>query len=234
MATIKLQNGKVVLKNGRVSCTCCEESECCLYPAQALREELYTVNDLPDTLIIVSGDFQQEMTKTGGFSPAYQGTNSEIFLTEITEGSPAFWDIFYNPGAGGDILSFGQSCLVDGVYVKDEFADTYYFSIPDWGIATQNNVLTRTSVGRWDGEIVIGGNTYPVELTLCGRPRLSDLNVLGWQINTIDAAIATPYEPITSQPEGFEYAYKARMKTPVGDYDFLDTGFSPVITEDPI
>jgi hypothetical protein len=111
-----------------------------MYPAQALRDELYTVSDLPDSLIIVSGDFQQEMTKTEGFSPAYQGTNSEIFLTEVTEGNPAFWDIFYNPGAGGDILSFGQSCLVDGIYVKDQFADTYTVSGPISGTVTRESV----------------------------------------------------------------------------------------------
>jgi hypothetical protein len=122
-----------------------------LYPSQALRDELYTVSDLPDSLIIVSGDFQQEMTKTGGFSPAYQGTNSEIFLTEVTEGNPAFWDIFYNPGAGGDTLQFGQSCLVDGVYVKDQFADTYTVTsctIPD----AVGTVLTRTSLCYWEGQ----------------------------------------------------------------------------------
>jgi hypothetical protein len=151
--TIKTQGGKVITKDGKVSCECCEEppGECCLYPAQALRDELYTVSDLPDSLIIVSGDFQQEMTKTEGFSPAYQGTNSEIFLTEVTEGNPAFWDIYYNPGAGGDILSFGQSCLVDGIYVKDQFADTYTVTSCSEPSAI-GTILTRTSLCYWEGQ----------------------------------------------------------------------------------
>jgi hypothetical protein len=120
-----------------------------LYPAQALRDELYTVSDLPDSLIIASGDFQQEMTKTGGFSPAYQGTNSEIFLTE--EG-PAFWDIFYNPGDDGDTLQFGQSCLVDGVYVKDQFADTYTATATSGSASGLSQTLTRQSISEWFGE----------------------------------------------------------------------------------
>ena len=51
MATIKRNGAKVVLKDGKVACSCCEEpSGCCMYPATGLENELYTYEDLPDNL----------------------------------------------------------------------------------------------------------------------------------------------------------------------------------------
>jgi hypothetical protein len=35
----------------RVSCTCCETGECCMYPAAGLLDALFTYEDLPDQLI---------------------------------------------------------------------------------------------------------------------------------------------------------------------------------------
>ncbi len=161
-----------------------------MYPAQALRDELYTVSDLPDSLIIASGDFQQEMTKTGGFSPAYQGTNSEIFLTE--EGT-AFWDIFYNPGDGGDTLQFGQSCLVDGVYVKDQFADSYTLAY----IITDENIgsttITRQSLCVWTGNA--GG--VPVRL------EYEDTDFFRWFMITPETEIQKGEPAFQNTPTGF-------------------------------
>jgi hypothetical protein len=72
--TIKTQDGKIITKDGKVSCECCE---CCLYPAQDLLAGLYTVDDLPETLVAV-GQFDNpysfSMTKTGGADPYYSGT----------------------------------------------------------------------------------------------------------------------------------------------------------------
>jgi hypothetical protein len=43
---------KVVDGKTRISCTCCAaESECCMYPAAGLLDELFTYEDLPDQLI---------------------------------------------------------------------------------------------------------------------------------------------------------------------------------------
>ena len=47
--TIKTQNGKVITKDGKVSCECCEE--CCMYSAQAFLDGLYDWDDLPDIIL---------------------------------------------------------------------------------------------------------------------------------------------------------------------------------------
>ena len=59
MATIKLQpSGAVVLKDGKVACSCCAQpSGCCPYPAQALVDGLYTYEDLPDAIDIDGVEF---------------------------------------------------------------------------------------------------------------------------------------------------------------------------------
>jgi hypothetical protein len=48
--TIKTQNGKVITKDGKVSCECC--GFCCFYPAQALADGNISIDDLPDSVQI--------------------------------------------------------------------------------------------------------------------------------------------------------------------------------------
>jgi hypothetical protein len=48
--TIKTQNGKVITKDGKVSCECCEAGICGFYPAIGMQQGLYTPNDLPDEI----------------------------------------------------------------------------------------------------------------------------------------------------------------------------------------
>jgi hypothetical protein len=150
---IKTQGGKIITKNGKVSCECCE---CCLYPAQALLDGLYTVDDLPDTLIVVGSEqapYSCLVTKTNGSSPYYSGTcegeqsriiinddnawefqllNDEVWL-EPQDRSPNACLIF-DPNLEGN------------AYVEDQFADTYTISGPISG------TVTRESICVWSGE----------------------------------------------------------------------------------
>ena len=54
MATIKRNGDKVVLKDGKVACSCCGP-ECCMYLSSDFQEEKITQYDLPDELFLKTG-----------------------------------------------------------------------------------------------------------------------------------------------------------------------------------
>ena len=152
MATIKLQpSGAVVIKDGKVSCGCCD-TECCLYPAQALGDGLYSVNDLPDE-IIYQNPFGEPLAlykgiKTSPITPAISGAF-------FGRSEPEFEDSFvyyavdsYDEGwRKGEGLDFPPGlCLIgeDNGY-EDQFAEAYTVSGPISG------TVTRESVCVWRG-----------------------------------------------------------------------------------
>lgn len=141
MANVALQNGKVILKGGNVSCTCCS-SVCCMYPAQALIDGIYTVENLPDELLAFSPSDGTFVTveKTGGIDPAYiypANPTITIFIAEY-EG------IFQWHGPGG--LPYGN-CLIAESFVLDKFADTY--TVQSTNGLIPNTLVTRISRCVW-------------------------------------------------------------------------------------
>ena len=88
--TIKTQGGKVITKDGKVSCECC--GDCCMYPALPLINEEYSWDDLPDA--INYGDFDQntqEFTviftlqkQTQGNSDPFDGKERVYYFEEET------------------------------------------------------------------------------------------------------------------------------------------------------
>ena len=161
MATIKLQpSGAVLLKDGKVSCACCEQppTSCCPYPAQALVDGLYTYEDLPDAIDIEGLEFTKldPPQFLGGVTIYYIYPNNEDFnleggyslnINDFTSGS--FW-----------ASDFGQDfCLLNDATYKDQFADTYTVSGEPLGSVT----LTRVSLCLWTG-LDSCGNTVFLEL----------------------------------------------------------------------
>ena len=114
-----------------------------MYPAQGLADGVYTVNDLPDVLLVRLGDPPDTLVyKTGGTGPAYFEVNEEtqqevsIYLVQSFENPElAQWQI--NPG-GLEI-----SCLID-VFVEDQFAEAYTVSGPVSGTVTRESICTWT------------------------------------------------------------------------------------------
>ena len=132
MATIKLQpSGAVVIKDGKVACTCCAQPGCCLYPSPSSGTTLpYPIADLPDSVLIDGLSFSK---------------NNPPLSREIAVFPPVFADVYY-----GDplILSFyvalyeemgvttwaafaggstnNDACLIGLGFAtaKDEFPDT--------------------------------------------------------------------------------------------------------------
>jgi hypothetical protein len=140
MATIKLQaSGAVVLKNGKVSCGCCAQTGCCMYPAQAFGEGQISIDDLPDELLFYhfGGEEQGVVFNKGGngvYIAASGGlSNGAIYCVEYSSlyyynTPPDFpaYDGFHwifaingnNLGPPYNIEDMGP-CLISPVLLKD-------------------------------------------------------------------------------------------------------------------
>ena len=142
--TIKTQGGKVVTKDGKVSCECCDV-ECCMYPAEGFSAGSYSVEDLPDEILIAGVLAQKQQD---GY-PRYTSQNEEFTVTDPDKETPpedALWQV----------MIFGESfyelnCLISSykgsaeLGIEDQFADTYTVSGPISG------TVTRESVCVWRG-----------------------------------------------------------------------------------
>lgn len=159
--TIKRNGDRVILKGGKVSCSCCEEpGECCMYPAQALADGLYAADDLPDAVDFTysaSGNTfgPYTLTRTG---TAFMGGPGDEVVIALIEGA-GLWG---SADGGGGLESF--PCLINETFqpsggggyeitVEDQFADTYYLSAtfppPYEGLSFSNQPLFRTSLCSW-------------------------------------------------------------------------------------
>jgi hypothetical protein len=162
MATIKLQpSGAVVIKDGKVACACCAQpSECCPYPAKAFVNGLYSVDDLPDEILVseILLDLHQTLfTKTGNNQNFYTGIgvggntiSVVIYSYEALNGETVYvWLLDFS----GELFAINLNpfCLVyleDGDGTEDTFANTYTISGPISG------TVTRTGEGNvciWSG-----------------------------------------------------------------------------------
>jgi hypothetical protein len=183
--TIKTQGGKVITKDGKVSCECCEEppGECCMYPAQALFDGLYTYEDLPDVVIVSRSEFSGQFTKldppTDRVGPPaalnyYSGSSGDIWIEPTNNGQTPLWAYQYFDESNESITIVLGPCLINGHEElapngdrRDQFADTYTASgVPDVsGLSTIT--LTRTSLCIWEG------------VNFCGDPVILGYNRAG-------------------------------------------------------
>jgi hypothetical protein len=188
MANIKTTGGKVITKDGKVSCTCCGD-ECCLYPADGLGT-LYSEDDLPD-VIYYDGD---TLTRVGS---AFVGDDYEINNT-VESGQ---WTIVSD--LSGGTASYG-SCLITSS-VTDNFPDTLTVTDGQGSFA-----VSRVSRCRWEstpflcaasGETTVRANiTWSCDEFYCG-----------WIAGTVFA------EPDCDQTAEFGNK-SGNQNTPVGTY----------------
>jgi hypothetical protein len=172
--TIKTQGGKVITKDGKVSCECCEEPECCMYPAEPFVNGLYTYEDLPDTVIWydtgqIFNRLNPPIIEPGIIithaSPENPGEDYIYTGSEVV-------DNWVRVTGGSSIGGFGL-CLInslDGVpdtgsdRSVDDFADTYtvsYGGIQFVGPATRQSLCfwqsnECQSPNRWSWAIQYG------------------------------------------------------------------------------
>lgn len=141
MATIKLSDGKVVLKDGKASCECC--GGCCMYPAKPTPlGDLLIAEDLPDAITLLGvGSLSRSGTSYG------DTTNGVIFETDT-------WAKY----VGG--VRTTQACLIGGDgnltpgdnAVEDQFAATYIIRLVDYDEVLEEVLVHRVSLCRWENE----------------------------------------------------------------------------------
>jgi hypothetical protein len=174
MATVKTQGGKVILKDGKVSCECCATCVfgCGFYSAPDLLIGNYTASDLPDAVTINwGGNFTGTAIKSGS---GYFANNNNITLSVepieyIYSGNLAIGLWVLNNVATGARATVG--CMLfpylptdpfpsNKTYlVQDQFASSYVVTVWKWrtdplqpqGFDPFPRTVTRTSMCEWTG-----------------------------------------------------------------------------------
>lgn len=149
--TVKTQGGKVILKYGKVSCSCCEP-ECCLYAADQFGVD-YTADDLPDAVDLVDpvGIEFINATRSGTTYEALDGNGNPMALEHTDSG----WRLAYiNYPDLGDPTPYENTvdCLIgdydDGQYlVQDQFSDQLLVEFEG-----EAESVTRRELCAWDAE----------------------------------------------------------------------------------
>ena len=204
--TIKTQGGKVITKGGKVSCECCEEEVCCMYPAESLDAGGnigYSASDLPDAVTVDGVSFDRIGTSYG------DTTNGVIFENGI-------WAKYSNG------VRFERLCLIQGGVV-DQFADCYKYIRGSGETLSMN----RSSLCSWNA---VDSRGFPVRLIFDsfldddGNPT-SEFTRFGWflQVNSYPFPEPEPPEDVSG--------YKVGAKnSPVGQYaDFSSFVFANVV-----
>ena len=227
MATIKRNQSKLILKSGKVSCSCCD-TECCMYPAQALADGLYSADDLPDTIVIkLENQLQpgpeycpEEVLLKSNDDYLYGYGNpldttpgnsaARIGLTFVENGG--YWVFTYNQvqyiepqGNRAYLGSYESFCLLssegDGPnLIEDQFADTYTVTInpPDDNAGTYT--VTRRSICVWSTQVQDSGEPA------------------GLKLSYIDAVIGGGFAYTWEIELDTSYIKDGFANTPTGDY----------------
>lgn len=155
MATIKrIGNGnnlriitKVVGGNRKVSCSCCAVTECCMYPAQALLDGLYTWNDLPDEIIGPDSLIWNKLPEPPSLSYAIAYESEDNFNGEQTITLDPDFEI-WSAIAGTET----NACLIDpqGWGFDDTFSDTYEIQFLNPNEGQSAATVTRVSLCVWE------------------------------------------------------------------------------------
>jgi hypothetical protein len=209
MPTVKLQNGKVLLKDGKVSCTCCDpEPSCCMYPASGLGDS-YAEDDLPDA-VELTYDFAEGtiMTRDGA-----QYTEDEFGIYRINrvadgtddcgESGPK-WRLQIKDGDDNWVTDNCTNCLIVPGFVEDQFADCYEIS------GGTSGTVSRVSLCDWAG---IDSEGDPMTLRYLETPYSSMSGLHFWELVATFQDEEMPLEL---------NSYNTINNTPVGSYTDSD------------
>jgi hypothetical protein len=211
MATIKLQpSGAVVIKDGKVSCACCAQPPgCCMYPAQALADGLYSYQDLPDAIDIDSIEFTKldPPQFIGGVNQYYINTDGEYLGIESMP-SDSVWAY-----EGGN-----NACLLNDSGWEDQFANSYTVTGPPGGPV----IVTRKSLCVWTGPDSCG-NEVTLEF-ISDNDDDEKVWFIGWFNYSGESCV------ILDSSSGTKRAYAQGgdgIDTPVGNY-YENVGQPPI------
>jgi hypothetical protein len=231
MPTIKLQNGNVLIKNGKASCSCCDAPKtCCMYPAAELGSS-YQAEDLPDAVTVNWPErFTGSMSKN---ESGYSGDGATLEIVEV-DGN-LVWQLSDSNG----VETLG-SCLIGGL-VEDQFADCYKFTVEAYsengwcGIddppflceqaeSSFEVTLERTGLCTWEGSFFFATPNF----TNTNGDNFVDILNFGYSNETITALLR--YDQSTqafvlshqdqgaSDPTVIPYFKDDPSSSPAGDY----------------
>jgi hypothetical protein len=137
MPTVKLQNGKVVTKSGKVACSCCEP-DCCMYPA----DDYITWMVPPEEVVLGGSTLTVSMVYNADLGedvPVYGDTTNGVMMEQ---GAGVIWAVYIEG------VRTTQTCLFAGA-VSDNFNPTYYHVFDGRTIS-----MNRMSLCVWDSGIL--------------------------------------------------------------------------------
>lgn len=192
-----------------------------MYPAQALFDGLYTIDDLPDVVFSVSSDSPpviQFFYKLSSPQPSidslgtsyYRGIDQigSVVGIGLTDG-----DVWTGTEVGNE-GGFGSPCLLDDPIefsaLKDQFADSYTITYnSDITCESVSSTVTRESLCVWRG-IADDGSTITLEIEFG-----SFSNLYAWTTNAPNCGgnkrgIGMPFD---------RYNNLGRLNTPLGNYE---------------
>lgn len=173
MPTVKRKaSGAVVIKDGKVACTCCAQpAECCMYFAQGLADGLYSAADLPDaiTALCLTGETGELVFNKSGSSYFASGNYPWKYEIWLDPANNALW-LFYRfeDGEWRPIQVEGQGpCLIfdqENCGVKDQFANSYTITMYELGhlspvVVTRANLCTYIGLDTCGNEVVLAYQT---------------------------------------------------------------------------
>jgi hypothetical protein len=194
-----------------------------MYPAQALFDGLYTVDDLPDTIVITYTEAQSPFTTFGPYvltrtgSQFFGGPDNEVGIGLSTTGE--LWTI--QDGSGG-IGSF--PCLINEespgspfvVTIEDQFADTYTvtYNFSSYGTGgTGTTIVSRQNLCCWQSpQLTANGREF--KFIIRYFPPILESNGIMWSFVQGSCELTG----------GFTGEKTGNQNSPVGTYS-SQTGF---------
>jgi hypothetical protein len=198
MATVKTQGGKVITKAGRVSCECC--GECCLYPAQAVFEGKYAIEDLPDFFnyfgIIYTKLPSFEIRQNGSkYCYSIPDTSLRFGAAAPEEGTISDWTIEGSSNLNPCFsFTFFLGTINEQQFIGDLFADTYAINGPISGTVTRQTACT------WVGNGLVLRHNSQLKIVLDGADEI--LGTFKWSVNG-NLKVGFQNEPIGDYAGGF-------------------------------
>ncbi len=141
--TVKTQGGKVVTKDGKVSCSCCVE--CCMYLLGDFEEGKITQYDLPDEIFLEEAGAEFLLPRVEEYPSSIRDLNVNYELIGIANPYPnSEQDPFINVYIGNEFsLSSGWLSAFDGIEAGGSVRCFGYKSI---GISAPGDFFTIRAV----------------------------------------------------------------------------------------
>jgi len=147
--TIKRNGDRVILKDGKVSCSCCDLGVCAYYPAIGIEYGLYNVNDLPNEIEckVFFPDFFLMTRTEDEFYGSFEGIDYRLILFD--NGGPVWqpgdedfnikWRLQFFDGTFWEALTdLADDGFLYSDLTRSLYADTYTISGPVSGSVTRD------------------------------------------------------------------------------------------------